>query len=36
VSKVAVREGDPSLRLKVTDYNFFERTQVFFDDRPMP
>ncbi|MBI4486558.1 MAG: amidohydrolase family protein [Acidobacteria bacterium] len=36
VSKVAVREGGPTLRLKVTGYNFFERTQVFFDDRPMP
>jgi hypothetical protein len=36
VSKVAVREGSPTLRLKVTGYNFFERTQVFFDDRPMP
>jgi imidazolonepropionase-like amidohydrolase len=35
VSKVAVREGSPTLRLKVTGYNFFERTQVFFDDRPM-
>src|SRR5439155_24467621 len=36
MSKVAVREGSPTLRLKVTGYNFFERTQVFFDDRPMP
>jgi imidazolonepropionase-like amidohydrolase len=36
VSRVAVREGSPTLRLKVTGYNFFERTQVFFDDRPMP
>jgi hypothetical protein len=36
VSKVAVREGGPTLRLKVTGFNFFERTQVFFDDRPMP
>ena len=34
VSKVAVREGGPALRLKVTGYNFFERTQVFFDDVP--
>jgi imidazolonepropionase-like amidohydrolase len=36
VSKVAVREGGPTLRLKVTGYNFFDRTQVFLDDRPMP
>ena len=36
VSKVAIREGGPTLRLKVTGYNFFERTQVFFDNRPMP
>ncbi|OFV83201.1 MAG: hypothetical protein A2W26_11595 [Acidobacteria bacterium RBG_16_64_8] len=33
---MAVREGGPTLRLKVAGYNFFERTQVFFDDRPMP
>ncbi|MBI2150451.1 MAG: amidohydrolase family protein, partial [Acidobacteria bacterium] len=36
VSKVAVREGGPALRLKVTGYNFFDRAQVFFDDRAMP
>ncbi len=36
VSKVAVREGGPALRLKVTGYNFFDRTQVFLDDRAMP
>jgi Amidohydrolase family len=36
MSQVAVREGSPSLRLKVTGFNFFDRTQAFFDGHPMP
>jgi hypothetical protein len=36
MSKVAVREGGPTLRLKVSGFNLFDRTQAFFDDRPMP
>lgn len=36
MSQVAVREGSPSLRLKVTGFNFFDRTQAFFDGHPVP
>jgi len=36
MSQVAVREGSPSLHLKVTGFNFFDRTQAFFDGRPVP
>ena len=36
MSQVAVREGSPSLHLKVTGFNFFDRTQAFFDGHPVP
>jgi imidazolonepropionase-like amidohydrolase len=36
MSQVAVREASPSLRLKVTGFNFFDRTQAFFDGHPVP
>lgn len=36
MSQVAVREGSPSLRLKVTGFNFFDRTQAFFNGHPVP
>ena len=36
VAQVSVREGAPSLRLKVTGFNFFDRTQAFFDGHPVP
>ncbi|MGD0134302.1 MAG: amidohydrolase family protein [Bryobacteraceae bacterium] len=36
MSKVTVREGSPTLRLKIEGFNFFDRTQVFFNDMPIP
>lgn len=36
MSKVAIREGSPTLRLKITGFNFFNRTQVYFDNMPIP
>jgi amidohydrolase family protein len=36
MSKVSVREGAPTMRLKVTGFNFFDRTQAFFDGHPVP
>jgi len=36
MSKVAVREGSPTLRVKITGFNFFDRTQVYLDDIPIP
>ena len=31
-----MREGAPSLRLKITGFNFFDRSQAFFDGHPVP
>jgi len=31
-----VREGGPPLRLKIQGFNFFDRSQVFFNDIPIP
>lgn len=36
MSKVSVREGSPTLHLKISGFNFFDRTQVFFNDIPIP
>jgi hypothetical protein len=36
MSKVSVREGSPTMHLKITGFNFFDRTQVYFDDKPIP
>jgi imidazolonepropionase-like amidohydrolase len=36
MSKVSVREGSPTLHLKITGFNFFDRTQVYFNDIPIP
>jgi len=36
VAQVSVREGSPTLHLKMQGFNFFDRTQVFFDGRPIP
>ena len=36
MSKVTVREGSPTVRLKVEGFNFFDRTQAFFNDIPVP
>lgn len=36
VSQVAVREGSSSLRLRITGFNFFDRSQAFFDGHPVP
>jgi hypothetical protein len=36
MSKVSVREGSPTLHVKITGFNFFDRTQVYFNDIPVP
>lgn len=36
MAKVSVREGAPTVRLKITGFNLFDRTQGFFDGHPMP
>jgi hypothetical protein len=36
MAQVAVREGGPTLRLKIQGFNFFDRSQVFFDNIPIP
>jgi hypothetical protein len=36
MSQVSVREGSPGLRLKIQGFNFFDRTQVLFNDIPVP
>ena len=36
MSKVSVREGSPTVHLKITGFNFFDRSQVYFDDKPIP
>jgi Amidohydrolase family len=36
MSQVSVREGSPTLHLKVQGFNFFDRSQVYFDDIPIP
>ena len=35
-SKVVVREGGPTLTLKLTGFNYFQRSQVYFNDVPVP
>jgi len=36
ISQVSVREGGPTLRFKIQGFNFFDRSQVFFNDIPIP
>jgi len=36
MSQVSVREGSPTTQLKVQGFNFFDRTQVYFNDIPVP
>ena len=36
MSKVSVREGSPTVHLKITGFNFFDRTQVYFNGVPIP
>jgi hypothetical protein len=36
MSQVSVREGSPTLHLKVQGFNFFDRSQVYFNDIPIP
>ena len=36
MSQVSVREGGPLLRLKIQGFNFFDRSQVYFDNIPIP
>jgi hypothetical protein len=36
MSQVAVRESSPTLHLKIQGFNFFDRTQVYFNDIPIP
>jgi hypothetical protein len=36
MSKVSVREGSPTVHLRITGFNFFDRSQVYFDDKPVP
>jgi len=31
-----VREGGPTLTLKLTGFNYFQRSQVYFNDVPVP
>lgn len=35
-SKVVVREGGPTLTLKLTGFNYFQRSQVYFNNVPVP
>jgi len=36
ISQVSVREGSPTVHLKIQGFNFFDRSQVYFDDKPVP
>ena len=36
MSQVSVREGGPTLHLKIQGFNFFDRSQVYFDNVPIP
>jgi imidazolonepropionase-like amidohydrolase len=35
-SKVVVKEGGPTLTLKLTGFNYFQRSQVYFNGIPVP
>jgi Amidohydrolase family len=35
-SKVVVKEGGPTLNFKITGFNYFQRSQVYFNDIPVP
>jgi hypothetical protein len=35
-SKVVVKEGGPTLTLKLTGFNYFQRSQVYFNNVPVP
>ncbi len=35
-SKVVVKEGGPALTLKLTGFNYFQRSQVYFNNIPVP
>jgi imidazolonepropionase-like amidohydrolase len=35
-SKVVVKEGSPTLTLRLTGFNYFQRSQVYFDNVPVP
>ena len=35
-SKVVVKEGGPTLALKLTGFNYFQRSQVYFNGIPVP
>jgi hypothetical protein len=35
-SKVVVKEGGPSLNFKITGFNYFQRSQVYFNNIPVP
>lgn len=36
MSKVSVREGSATVHLKIAGFNFFDRTQVYFNGVPIP
>jgi len=35
-SKAVVKEGGPTLTLKLTGFNYFQRSQVYFNNIPVP
>ena len=35
-SKVVVKEGSPTITLKLTGFNYFQRSQVYFNNVPVP
>jgi hypothetical protein len=35
-SKYVVKEGGPTLNLRLTGFNYFQRSQVYFDGIPVP
>ena len=35
-SKTVVKEGSPTLTLKLTGFNYFQRSQVYFNNVPLP
>jgi hypothetical protein len=35
-SKVVVKEGGPTLTLRLTGFNYFQRSQVYFNNVPVP
>jgi hypothetical protein len=35
-SKTVVKEGSPTLTIRVTGFNFFQRSQMYFNDVPVP